>query len=616
MYFPVKCPLLRQETEYHKNWQLSIPHTIFFKGAVGLQESTHFKKGETSIMKKGLTGYPSIDKLHQRGEHFTAKYPLIPNISIYQAFRLLSIPFRKDIAIDCEDKTITFQELLDTADTLSNALRMLGVRSNDIVTVCMPNVSQAIEVFFAANKIGAAVTFLSEIAPPNEVKHYLNLYHSRILFNYDKDNYYNQAQIQGTNTKYVVTLYPNGTNMRSCKDSPYMDYDSVLSLSGKTGHIKTWFSGKQNALILYTSGTTGNPKSVVLTNRNILGSAIYMKNSTHIVNIHGEKSLVCVPFTYPYGFSTSALMSLLCGRQVILAPNLSIDSISFYMKKEPNIIFGSPALLELIMRGTLEDQNLSSVTTFISGGDYLTPEHEALGKAFFAHHGSNIVICNGSGNAETTSCSTSHVGVPSRPGTVGKILAGSDAIIIDPTTRQELKYGEEGMLCVAGAHVFKEYYNEPELTKEAKFNYKGKTFYITGTRGILDEDGYFTLTGREARFYITSTLNKIYCDRVQTAIASLEGIENCAVVKKPDKDRLFVGKAYIVLKPDVPHTLKTVEWIVEKCARPITVLGLDDPIQLKSYEIPQDFEFMDVLPRTKADKIDYNTLEQMAQKLP
>lgn len=97
--------------------------------------------------KERLTGYPSIDKLHQRGEHFTAKHPLIPNISIYQAFRLLSLPFRKDVAIDCEDKTITFQELLDTADTLSNALRVLGVRSNDIVTVCIPNVSQAIEVF-------------------------------------------------------------------------------------------------------------------------------------------------------------------------------------------------------------------------------------------------------------------------------------------------------------------------------------------------------------------------------------------------------------------------------------------------------------------------------------
>ena len=93
----------------------------------------------------------------------------------------------------------------------------------------------------------------------------------------------------------------------------------------------------------------------------------------------------------------------------------------------------------------------------------------------------------------------------------------------------------------------------------------------------------------------------------------MKGIENCAVVKKPDKDRLFVGKAYIVLKADIPCTSQTMEWIIEQCTHPITVFGLDEPIQLKSYEIPRDFEFVDTLPRTKADKIDYAALEQMAQ---
>lgn len=564
--------------------------------------------------KRELTGYPSIDRLHQRGERFTAIHPLIPDMSIFQAFRLLSIPFRKDIAINCGNETITFQELLDSAVTLSNSLRALGVCPNDIITVCMPNLPQAIIVFFAANRIGVAVTFLSEESPPDEIKHYLKLYHSPILFNYDRDNYYNQAIIQSTNIKHIVTLYSSKLDI--CYDESFrcMDYDYILSLSGKMNHIKLGFNGRRNALILYTSGTTGNPKSVVLTNRNILGSATYMKNSTHTVNTHGEKSLVCVPFTYPYGFSTSTLMSLLCGRQIILTPGLSVNNIGFYMGKKPNIIFGSPALLELVMRGTPESQDLSSVTTFISGGDYLTPDCEALGKAFFAHHGSNAAICNGSGNAETTSCSTNHVGIPLCPGTVGKILTGSDAIIIDSTTRKELKYGEEGELCIAGAHIFKEYYNEPELTKKAKFAYKGKLFYMTGTRGILDKSGYFTLTGREARFYITSTLNKIYCDRVQEAIASLEGVESCAVVKEPDEDKLFVGKAYIVLNPNIPRTSKTIEWIREKCTHPISVLGLAEPIQLKSYEIPQDFEFIAALPRTKADKIDYDALEQMAHK--
>lgn len=562
--------------------------------------------------EKKLTGYPSIDKLHQRGDSFFVRHPLIPNISIYQAFRLLSFPFRKDIAIDGEDVTLTFQELLNISDTLSRSFLALGLTSKDIITVCMPNCPQSIAIFFAANRIGAAVTFLSEATPPEEIRHYLKLYHSPLLFTYEKGYSYNHALIQDIDTKFVVTVSKVKMSI-PYNDSSCLSFNDLLILSGKGHHAKTHFGGSQSALILYTSGTTGTPKAVVLTNRNILGSAIYMKNSAHIANTRREKSLVCVPFTYPYGFSTSALMSLLCGRQIILAPRLSFDTISFYMEKKPNIIFGSPALLELVMRGVLKCQDLSSITTFISGGDYLTSEQETMGKAFFAQHGSSIVICNGSGNAETTSCSTNHVGIDLRPGTVGKILSGSDAIVIDPVTHQELKYGEEGLLCVSGAHVFKEYYNEPGLTKAVKFSFKGKIYYMTGTLGILDQDGYFTLTGREARFYITSTLNKIYCDRVQTILASIDGIASCAVVKKSDKSKLFVGKAYIVLNENVPHTSKTMAYIKEKCTQPILVSGVDEPIQLKPYEIPQEFEFIATLPRTKADKIDYGVLEQMAQ---
>lgn len=561
--------------------------------------------------KNAPTGYPSIDKTHKREERFLERHPVIPNLSIYHAFRLLTRSYLDDVAVDCEELSTTFRELQRDSVALSQAFYALGVRAGDIVTACMPNLYQAVVAFFAANRIGTTMTFLNEFSSQEEILHYLNLFHSPLLLNYDRDSAYNSALLAGSDLKHIVTLTPKEVNyplsqLESRKDPPtsaVLRYGDLLTFSKMSNaeHIMTRFGGRQDVLILFTSGTTGTPKSVVLTNQNILAAAIYLQNSSHLSNTRGERSLVCVPFTYPYGFSTSALMSLLCGRAAILAPMLSVETIGGYLKKKPNIIFGSPALLELIMRGAAPGQDLSSVTTFISGGDFLTPSQEAAGKSFFAAHGSSITICNGFGNAETTACGANHVGIPIRSESVGCILTGSDAIIIDPDSHTELKYGEEGLLCIAGKHVFKEYYHEPELTAEVKMRYKGKTYFMTGTMGILDEDGYFTLTGREARFYITSTLNKIYCDHVQTAIASMDEVSACAVVKKPDAKRLFVGKAFVVFKPDVQPKAAVLEHIRAQCAK-----------VLKAYEVPQDFELVESLPRTRADKIDYKTLERMA----
>lgn len=572
-------------------------------------------------MKRGQqrTGYPSVYQTHKEGESFLERHPVIPPISIYQAFRWLNKFHRRDAAVSCGEAVWTFRELDHDIETLSASFLALGIRRGDIISICMPNFYQGIAAFFAANRIGAVVSFLNDRSTLEEIRHYLKLFRSPLLINYASDEEYNEMLVKGTSVRHVVTLREDEIHrhFQGAKDGKVditalqLRYQDLFLLDAEKCRTK-WPHSSQNALILFTSGTTGNPKAVVLTNQNILAAAIYLKNSSHISNTRGEKSLVCVPFTYPYGFSTSVLMSLLCGREAILAPYLSADTISGYLEKKPNIIFGSPALLELVMRGTPDTQDLSSVTTFISGGDYLTVAHEAQGRDFFLKHRSRVTMCNGSGNAETASCGTNLVGIKPRRGTVGRVLTGSDAIVIDPDSRRELRYGEEGVLCISGRHVFKEYYGEPKLTAASKIRYKGRTYFITGTMGRLDEDGYFTLTGREARFYITSTLNKVYCDRIQNVICALPGVRACAVVKKPHKDTLFTNKAYIVLMPDVPSTEETLEYIRKRCGEPVLLPGGKERVQLKPYEIPGDIEFIEKLPRTAADKIDFTVLEKMA----
>lgn len=566
------------------------------------------------------TGYPSVDRKHEEGLSFLKKTVVVPDMSIYNAFNVMSMPYRKDDAIDCLNLTITFDELIDNVRVLSKAFKELGIKKGDIVVVSMPNYSQAVATFFAANKIGATITFLNSHSNIDEVKHYLNLFESPLLINYDRDEEYNQSIKKDTKVRQIITLKKKDLNRKdfNIASDSLIGYNDLLSY----GDLKligdfykkpfnTLYGGKENALILFTSGTTGNPKSVVLTNKNVLSSGMYMKASANLSNTRGEKSLVCVPFTYPYGFATSTLMSLLCGREAILAPDISKDNVEYFLKKNPNIIFGSPALLELIKRNTPNNLDLSSVDTFISGGDFLTPSQNIAGKEFFKEHGSKVLICNGSGNAETVGASTNAVGQKIKIDTVGKILVGSTAIIIDPDTGKELKYGEEGLLCIAGGHVFKEYFKEPELTKDAKFTYKGKEFVKTGTIGFLDEEGYFHLTGRESRFYIMSTLNKVYCDRIQLLMSTIDVIDSVAVVKKPDEELLYTAKAYVVLKKGILPTKETEEYIKEKCNQTL-ILNNGEETQLKPYEIPASIDFVDTLPRTAADKLNYPYLEEFA----
>ena len=163
------------------------------------------------------------------------------------------------------------------------------------------------------------------------------------------------------------------------------------------------------------------------------------------------------------------------------------------------------------------------------------------------------------------------------------------------------------------AHVFKEYYKNPEATSKAKFMRDGKVYFKTGTLGFIDEDGYFTLTGRDSRFYIMSSLNKVYCDRVQMLISYIDCVKDCAVVKVPDEEQLYVNKAYVVLNDGYIPNESLKHDLELKFYSPIETLT-GDKEQLKTYEIPSYIEFISELPRKQGtDKVDYSILEEDAK---
>jgi len=574
---------------------------------------------------KKLTGYPTIDKTHLKGTKFSERNPIIPSISIANTMKFLWAGCPNDPAISCLDINATHKELLEDAKTLAKSFKEIGIKKGDIVCVSMPNYYQAVAAFIAANRVGAILTFLNPFSQTEELIHQLNKYESPLLINYDKDREYNDDLKKKTKLKNIITLKKGNERTRdfNIETNKLVGYDDLIDFSDLQlignyykGISNGFCKGSDDALILFTSGSTGNPKDMLFTNKNLLAAGIYYKNSAHLEKFERESTrwLGVVPFMYPYGFAASVLSTLLAGKESLLAPDIGPHNINEYLKKNPNLIFGSPAFLELIKRNIDPNLDCSSLGMFVSGGDFLSESQSRGAIEFFKKHNANVEMCNGSGNGELLGCCTNSMNVEYKPETVGKLVNGPKFVVINEETGEECKYNETGVLCVSGANVFKEYFHNKELTEESMIEFKGRKYYKTGNIGFLSEDGYFTLVGRSSRFYIMNTLNKVYCELVQNVVSSIDVVDSCAVVPKPNKDQLFESKAYVVLKPGIEPTEEIIKYIKEKSFSPY-LDSYGNSVSLKDYEVPKSVTILDKLPRTPgADKIDYEYLKKEAEK--
>lgn len=576
--------------------------------------------------KQSLTGYPSIDKTHLKGLKYFERHPIIPNLSISNAIDLMFMFSEEKPVIDCLDLKVNHKQFKSDGIILSKAFLQLGIKAGDIIVISMPNFYQAIAAFKAANRIGAVVTYLNPYASDDELIRYLEKYDAPILINYEKDQVYNKNIKEKSKIRHIITLRKDKLNNRTFnkidKDfditTPFLDYHDLGLVAKKwKKHIKTNYGSKQDALILYTSGSTGEPKSLLFTNENLLAALLYLKNSTHQTKTTAENRrwMGVVPFMYPYGFCCSILVPIFVGGEAVLAPDISPDNVAEYYAKKPYLIFGSPAFLELTKRNLPDDLMFPTLKLFVSGGDFLSVSQSKDGIEFFAKHGATVEICNGSGNGETLGCSTNSMNIPYRPETVGQLVVGPDYVVLNPDTMKEVKYGEPGVLCTSGKHVFKGYYKDETGTEKVMVVFNGKKYYYTGNYGVLGTDRYFTMIGRAARFYITDTLNKVYCELVQNIVGRIDIVDACAVVPKPDKEALFKSKAYVVLKPGVEVSDETEKYIIAKSMETYVDRNSGESVTLKGYEAPASVTFIDKLPRTdSAEKINYELLRKMAEE--
>ncbi len=544
-----------------------------------------------------------------------------PQGSLFDALKEIAEKYPQNVAFDFMGKPTTYKMLLEKIEKCARSLKTIGIREGDRVTIAMPNCPQAICLFYAVNMVGGVCNMIHPLSAEKEIEFYLNVSESVTVVTLDQ--FYHKIEAIRKNTKLVNVIIASikdelskpvragymlteGRKMKKIpEDAPVIRWDEFLKL-GKAcfWNYKVERTADDPAVILYSGGTTGTSKGIVLTNGNFnaLGRQVI---ATNPMFRPGDKMLAAMPIFHGFGLGVCIHTMLISGGRCILVPRFTAESYAKLITKyKCNFIAGVPTLYEALLRlPSMEKADLSCLKGVFSGGDSLSVELKKKLDKFLYDHKSMIQVREGYGTTETVTACCLTPPHMAKEGSIGLPFPDTYIKIVKPDTDEELPYGEEGEILLAGPSVMKEYLNCPEETAETlRTHADGLTWVYTGDLGMMDTEGFVYFKGRAKRMIITSGYN-VYPNQIENILDSCELVHMSCVIGVKDDYRMQRVKAFIMLKPDVPPTEETKEKILAFCEK-----------EIAKYAIPREIEFRAELPKTLVGKVAYRQLEEEANE--
>ena len=537
--------------------------------------------------------------------------------SMVEAVEKVAAQYPNNIAFDFMGKSTTYREMVANIGKCARSLRTIGVRQNDRVTIAMPNCPQAIYMFYAVNLIGAVANMVHPLSSEKELEFYINESESVTVVTLDQFYHKFEAIRENTCVVNVVIarirdalsrplrvgyMLTEGRKIKKIpEDAPVILWDEFMRL-GKAcfWNYKVSRGAQDPAAILYSGGTTGTTKGILLTNLNFnaLGQQII---ATNPMFRPGDKMLAAMPLFHGFGLGVCIHTMLSHGGRCVLVPRFTAESYSRLITKyRCNFIAGVPTLYEALLRlPNMDNADLSSLKGVFSGGDSLSVELKKKFDRFLYDHKAVIQVREGYGTTETvTACCLTPVN-KSKEGSIGIPFPDTYIKIVKPGTDEELPYGEEGEILLAGPTVMKEYIKHPEETAQTlRRHADGLTWVYTGDLGVMDNEGFIYFRGRSKRMIISSGYN-IYPAQLENIFDANELVQMSCVIGVPDAYRMHRPKVFVTLKPGVPATEETRKAIMDYAARHIA-----------KYAMPKELEFRDSLPKTLVGKVAYRQLEE------
>ncbi len=511
-------------------------------------------------------------------------------------------------------RSISYGTLAERIRKTAGAFWKMGVRKGDRVTLCLPNIPQTVYCLYALNELGAQVSLIHPLSAEKEIVFYLREVQSTCLVTihqfYEKIM---QVQKEYPLKHLIVTdiddalcgLKKWGYRLTIKRKFPKIQPAENLLLwhdflQGSTEYEKAYCKAEDGAVILFSGGTTGINKGILLSNLNL--NALALQTAAMCARpVEGKRILAAMPMFHGFGLGVCVHTALINGMTSILVPRFNVKEYARLIKKErPNYIAGVPTLYEALTRTDyLDGADLSCLLGVFSGGDSLSVELKKKMDRFLAERGATIRIREGYGTTECVTASCLTPDQEEREGSIGLPYPDMDYKICKVGTTEEVPYGEEGEICLKGPTVMLEYLGRPEETADAlRLHPDGERWLHTGDLGMMDKDGFIYFRQRLKRIIVTSGYN-VYPSQIENVLDGHPKVQISCVIGVPDSYRMHRVKAYVVPKKGVAPTEELKEELLDYCKTYIA-----------KYACPRELEFREDLPKTLVGKVAYKKLEE------
>ena len=542
-----------------------------------------------------------------------------PDGSFYNHLKTNSEKYPNLTAIEFQKKKYSYKQLINNIEAVAASLVAIGVKKGDYVSIVCPNTPQALFMIYAVNRIGAIANMIHPLLSANEIQQFVENTNSVVVLTFDMI-YPKFAKIKWNMDKHPKFILARIADALPLYAKPVYSFKNKLKLSFNTEHDIVYWNDfiahgkKENsdmpiddgkaddvAVILYSGGSSGVPKGVMITNLNINSLALHTYDIGGIEDVVGKKSLAVMPLFHGFGLVICVHAMLSLGFHVYLLPKYDFNECSkLIFKKKINCIYGVPGLYEALIRSPyIEKADLSFMELLVCGGDKLPEKLQNRVNKHLKKGGADVVLREAYGQTECVAGCSINPKFDTRIGSAGIAYPDVYFKIVKPGTQEELPDGEDGELCVSGPLVMKGYYKNEEATAKAlQLHSDGRVWLHTGDMFSKDKDGYIYFRQRNSRMIICGGYN-VYATQVEDTIGLCPAVAQSCVVGL--KDRIYGQKiiAFVVLNSTEADEAVIKEKIFECCRN-----------NLSEYSLPHEIIFREELPVTNMGKVNYLLLEK------